>query len=71
MAYFVFGDCDVTNLEMEFALLLGDVVSTASVNFFDKYLLSFTRRLKVYVNNKLFIFSVFLNSLCGQRCEHY
>ena len=39
MASFVFGDCNVTNLEMEFVLPLGDAIATAFLNFFDKHLL--------------------------------
>ena len=58
MAYFVFGDCDVTNLEMEFALLLGDVVSTASVNFFDKYLLFLSWKDLEFMSTISFLFSL-------------
>ena len=39
MASFVFGNCTVTNLEMEFVLPLGDAIATAFLKFFDKYLL--------------------------------
>ena len=39
MASFVFGDCTVTNLEMELVLPLRDAIATAFLKFFDKYLL--------------------------------
>ena len=58
IASFVFGDCDVTNLEMEFALLLGDTVATAFLTFFDKYLLFLSLEDLKFMSTVSFLFSL-------------
>ena len=63
MASFLFADCDVTNLEMEFTLHLGFANATTFLNFFDKYLLFLSCEDLQFVSKISFLFSLYFWAL--------